>query len=145
MKPPSQLHSQIPSRLPGQAGIGLPAAIFVITLLAAIAVAINQLVNQNAQTYEAEINLTRAFYVAESGAGFGMNTIYPPEEFPAYGTTAECVAGPRTYNFIVDGINNCTARVSCTLVTISGRRYATVESEGSCGGVVRTVQVQTVY
>ena len=128
-----------------QAGIGIPAAIFVITLLAIIAVAVNQLVGQNAQVYEEELNLTRAFYAAETGAGFAMNTIYPPEEYPAYATTAECAAGPRVYNLSVDGINSCSASVACTLVTISGSNYATVESEGTCGDVTRTIQVRTVY
>ena len=55
-----------------QAGIGLPAAIFVITIMAVIAIGINQLISQNAQTFEEEINLIRAFYAAESGAGFAM-------------------------------------------------------------------------
>lgn len=128
-----------------QVGIGLPAAIFIVTLMIAIAVAINQLLSQNAQTFEEEINLTRAFYAAESGAGIGMNTIYPPEEYPAYGTTAECAAGPRTYTFIVDGVNQCTAEVTCTQVTISGTNYATVESTGTCDDVERKIQVRTVY
>ncbi|MEQ8315140.1 MAG: hypothetical protein RL839_06730 [Gammaproteobacteria bacterium] len=128
-----------------QRGIGLPAAIFVVTLMIAIAAGINQLLNQNAQTFEEEINLTRAFYAAESGAGIGMNTIYPPEEYPAYGTTAECAAGPRVYNFISEGLNQCSASVTCTQVTISGTNYATVESTGSCGDVERTIQVRTVY
>jgi MSHA biogenesis protein MshP len=128
-----------------QYGIGLPAAIFIITLLAVIAVAVNQLVSQNAQVYEEEINLTRAFYAAETGAGFAMNTIFPPEEYSGYATTAECAAGPRTYNLSVDGLNNCTAEVTCTLVTISGTNYATVESEGTCGDVERTIQVRTAY
>lgn len=113
--------------------------------MAVIAVAINQLVNQNAQTFEEEINLTRAFYAAESGAGFAMNTIFPPEEYPTYGTTAECAAGPRVYNFAVDGLQGCSASVTCTPITISGTVYATIESEGSCGDVERTIQVRTVY
>lgn len=128
-----------------QQGIGLPAAIFVITLMTLIAVAINQLVNQNAQTFVEEINLTRAFYAAESGAGFAMNTIFPPEEYSAYGTTAECAAGPRVYNFIVDGLSQCSASVTCTPIVISGTTYATIESEGSCGDVVRAIQVRTVF
>lgn len=128
-----------------ESGIGLPAAIFVITAMAIIAVAINQLVTQNAQTYQEEINLTRAFYAAESGAGIAMNTIFPPEEYSAYATTAECAAGPRVYNFSADGLNQCSASVTCTAVTISGTNYATVESEGSCGDVARTIQVRTVY
>ena len=56
-----------------QRGIGLPAAIFIIVLMAGIAVAINQLLSQNAQTFEEEINLTRAFYAAESGAGIAID------------------------------------------------------------------------
>jgi len=126
-------------------GIGLPAAIFVITVMALIAVAVNQLVSQNTQTFEEEVNLTHAFYAAESGAGFAMNTIYPPEEYSAYATTAECAAGPRVYNFTVDGLNQCSASVTCTAIVISGTTYATIESSGTCGDVERTIQVRTVY
>lgn len=120
----------------------MPAAIFVITILAVIVVAINALVSQNAQTFEEEINLTRSFYAAESGAGFAMNRIFLPEEYPAYASAA-CANG--TYNLSVDGLNQCTATVTCTLVTISGTNYATIESEGTCGDVARTIQVRTVY
>lgn len=128
-----------------QMGIGLPAAIFVITLMAVLAVAINVLVSQNAQTFEEEVNLTRAFYAAESGAGFAMNTIFPPEEYSTYATTSECVAGPRVYNFTVAGLNNCSASVTCEPLLVGGRNYATIRSEGSCGDVTRIIQVRTVY
>jgi len=130
-------------------GIGLAGAIFVITVLALLAVVINDLVAQNAQTYQEEINLTRAFYAAESGAGIGMNTIFPPEEYPQYssgvGSNAECAAGPRVYTFRADGLNNCTASVTCTFVTVSAVNYATVESAGVCGDVERTIRVRTSY
>lgn len=128
-----------------QSGIGLPGAIFVITLMAVIAVAVNQLLSQNAQTFEEELNLTRAFYAAESGAGFVMNTVFPPEEYPGYSTTSECVSTERDYDFIVPGLNQCSATVTCTPVTISGVNYATIISEGTCGDVERTVQIRTVY
>jgi MSHA biogenesis protein MshP len=133
------------SRLCKQRGLGLPAAIFIITVLALIAAAVNLLVEQNAQTYAEEINLTRAFYAAESGAGIAMNTIYPPEEYPAYGTTAECAAGPRTYELQIEGLLNCSVEVSCDLITHSGGSYATITSTGSCGDVQRTIRVRTVY
>lgn len=113
--------------------------------MAVIAVAVNQLLSQNAQTFEEEVNLTRAFYAAESGAGFVMNTVFPPEEYPGYGTTAECVTTPRIYNFIVDGLNQCSATVTCTPLLIGTTNYATIQSEGSCGDVERTVQIRTVY
>ena len=128
-----------------QSGIGLPAAIFVITLMAVIAVAVNQLVSQNAQTFEEELNLTRAFYAAESGAGFVMNTVFPPEEYSAYAPNAECIDIDRVYNFTVDGLNQCSATVRCTPVLIGATTYATIQSKGSCGDVERTVQIRTVY
>jgi len=127
-----------------QRGIGIPAALFVITLLAILAVAVNSLVGQNADRYQEEVSLSRAFYAAESGAGFALNSIFPPEEFPQYNGTAECAAGPREYEFTVEGLNECTASVSCTTdATVSGVDYFTIKSEASCDGVTRTVQVRT--
>ena len=129
---------------PVQRGIGIPAALFVITLLAIISVAINLLQEQNAEIYEEEINLTRAFYAAESGASFAMNSIFPPEEFPQYNVNAECAVGPREYAFTIPGLNECTASVTCSIdATVSSVKYYTITSEGTCNGVTRTVQVRS--
>ncbi len=133
-----------------QKGIGIPAALFVITLMAILAVGINLLVSENADTFEEEIRLTRAFYAAESGAGFGMNALFPPDEFPRYQreatNTAVCAAGPRTYNFIVEGLNQCSASVSCALdTTVDDVEYYTITSTGTCGDVSRTVQVRSSF
>ena len=127
-----------------QQGIGLAAAIFVITIMAAIAAAVYQLVDQNAQSYNEEMELARAFYAAESGAGFAMNTIFPPEEYPGYTNTSRCVASV-TYNFEADGLNQCSAEVTCTSLSNGGNTYATIQSKGKCGDVERTVQIRTVY
>ncbi len=127
-----------------QRGIGIPAAMFVITLMALLAAAINLLVGQNAEVFEEEISLTRAYYAAESGAGFAINSLFPPEEFPGYSGNAECAAGPRVYQFTVEGLNACTASVTCsTDATVSGVDYYTVRSTGTCDNVSRTVQVRT--
>ncbi len=127
-----------------QRGIGIPAAIFVITLMALLAAAINLLVGQNAEVFEEEISLTRAFYAAESGAGFAMNSLFPAEEFPSYGVNAECAAGPRLYEFTVEGLSVCTASVTCaTDATVSGVEYYTIRSTGTCDDVSRTVQIRT--
>lgn len=127
-----------------QNGVGLPAAIFVITLLALIAFALNELANQNALTFEEEINLTRAFYAAESGAGFAMNILYPPEEYPGYASNATCAAST-TFNFIVEGVNQCSAVATCNEITVGSRNYATIKSTGTCNSVERIVQVRTSY
>jgi MSHA biogenesis protein MshP len=127
-----------------QKGVGLAAAIFIITVMAAIAAAVFNLVQQNAQTFAEEVNLTRAFYAAESGAGFMMNTVFPPEEYPGYTNSPRCGI-TRTYRFVVDGLNQCEAEVSCSVIDNAGSNYATIQSKGSCGDVIRTVQVRTVY
>lgn len=131
-----------------QKGLGLPAAIFVIVIMALLSIAVNLLVQQNAQSFEEEINLTRAFYAAESGAGFAMNRIFPPEEYPTY-TNGNCPNTPAdVYNFTQDGLNQCSAAVTCESVTIppvTGTTYATITSVGTCGDVVRTVQIRTVF
>ena len=133
------------AKFPRQSGIGLPAAIFVITLMAVIAVAVNQLLSQNAQTFEEELNFTRAFYAAESGIGFAMNTIFPPEEYSGY-PGGVCEATERVYDFTVAGLNQCSATVSCNgVTTASGKTYATILSEGVCGDVGRTIRVGTSY
>lgn len=132
-----------------QRGIGLPAAIFVITLMVSISVAIQLLVSQNARQFEEEIQLTRAFYAAESGANFAMNALFPPAEFPLYNVTAICpnnVGSPRIYEFEADGLRSCSAEVSCvTDATVDGVNYYTITSKGICGDVSRTVQVRSSF
>lgn len=127
-----------------QRGIGIPAALFVITLLSLLAVGVNLLLEQNAEVYDEEISLTRAFYAAESGAGFALNSIFPPNEFPQYNVNSECAAGPREYAFTVPGLRECSAAVSCSVdASISGVDYYTIVSVGTCDGVTRTVQIRT--
>lgn len=129
----------------GQKGIGLPAAIFIITIMALIAAAVTQIVSQNAQTYSEAVSLSRAFYAAESGAGFAMNTIFPPEDYNTgyTGTLNRCPTEDTIYNFVTAGLNQCKATVSCTLV--AGTTHATIQSTGECDDVERTVQIRTVY
>jgi MSHA biogenesis protein MshP len=121
----------------------------VITLMVSISVAIQLLVSQNASQFEEETLLTRAFYAAESGAGFGMNALFPPDEFPQYNGDAICPensASPRIYEFDADGLRNCSAEVSCvTDATVDGTDYYTITSEGICDDISRTVQIRTSF
>lgn len=126
-----------------QQGIGLAAAIFVITLMGVMALGINLIVTRNSESFVEEASLTRAFYAAESGAGFAMNAIYPPEEYPTYGGS-NC-ASSETYTFTVDGLVNCIAVVECSNKTYSGVNYMTIESTGTCNDVSRTIQVRTSF
>ena len=51
-----------------QTGIGLPVAIFIITIMGLIAAAVNQMGETSSQVYIQNVLSTRAFYAAESGA-----------------------------------------------------------------------------
>lgn len=127
-----------------QKGIGLPAAIFVITLMAGIAVAVNLLVSQNADGLNEEVRLTRAFYAAESGAGFAMHLMFPPQDFPDYSTAAVCPTVARSYDFTLEGLGACSVEIDCvTDATVDSVNYYTITSTGTCGDISRTVQVRT--
>lgn len=130
--------------LASQKGIGLPAAIFVITLMAVIAVAVNLLVSQNADSLDEEVRLTRAFYAAESGAGFAMHLMFPPQDFPNYTSAAVCPTVARTYEFTMEGLGSCSVDISCVIdATVDSVNYYTLTSVGQCGDISRTVQVRT--
>ncbi len=129
-----------------QQGLGLPAAIFVITLLSVIVVGVNYLVSGNSRSFQNEINLTRAFFAAESGAGFALNGIYPPEDYSGYSApTCAGEGSPVTYEFENDGLGYCSAEVFCAAVTVGGDDYLTIQSTGTCDEVSRTVQVRTAF
>ncbi|MDO8907117.1 MAG: hypothetical protein Q7W55_01315 [Pseudohongiella sp.] len=129
-----------------QKGVGLPAAIFVITLLSAIAGGISLLVSQNAETFEEEVMLTRAFYAAESGAGLALGVLFPTGSFPEYQARDACSTQPWQYEFSVDGLAQCKAEVSCALdATVDESDYFTLTSVGRCDNISRTVQVRTAY
>lgn len=120
-----------------QHGLSLATALFVITVMALLAVMIFQLVRSNAETTGEEVLLIRSFYAAESGWQAGLNVVFPPA-----GGAPSCPATDPSYTFDEEGLENCTAEVTCTSVTVSGTEYFTLASTGTCEGVSRTVQVR---
>ena len=139
-----RLHGFLARPLPDdQRGLGLATALFVITVMALLAVLINQLIKSNAQTTETEINLIRAFYAAQSGVEYGLNRAFPPD-----GSATQC---PTVTNMTTtftpptltaDGLNQCTMQVDCNTVIVSAATYYTITSRGSCGDITRAVQVR---
>lgn len=128
-----------------QNGLGLATAIFVITVMALLAVLINQLVQNNAETTAEELQLIRSFYAAESGVQFGMNDVFPPDGVASDFSASRCdgAGSPINYPaFAVDGMNACTASVTCAPLSVSAVTYYTITSTGSCGDVSRTIQVR---
>lgn len=124
-------------RLQRQSGLSLATALFVITVMAFLAAAIFQIVRSNSESTQEEILLVRSFYAAQSGVQFGMNEVFPPD-----GSAANCPASFPQYEMEEEGLNVCTADVSCSSLAVGGNTYYTLMSKGTCGGVSRTVQVR---
>lgn len=113
-----------------QQGIGLPVALFVITVLALIVVALTDLEESSGISFGLDVNSMRAFYAAESGAQADMANI-----FPAGGTVANCSSATSTIGFPshAPGLSGCSATVERSCVTVDSVRYFSLTSTGSCG------------
>jgi MSHA biogenesis protein MshP len=125
-----------------QAGIGLPAAIFLIVVMMLIVGSINQLNELNAQAYGREWLSQRAFYAAESGAQaaavFVLNT---NQVMPACNNAFIANQALNT-----PGFGNCIINVECSSQVVSLQTYTTLTSIGQCGTgpdqATRIVQVR---
>lgn len=120
-------------------GMSLATALFVITVMAMLAVMIFQLVSNNAETTQEEILLTRSFYAAETGVQFGLNRVFPPD---GGATTCAVFTTYPEYALSEEGLEACTANVTCAPLEVNDTTYYTITSRGTCGAVSRTVQVR---
>lgn len=119
-----------------QSGLGLPVAIFIITIMSIIAVAINRINEASSQSYSQNVLSTRSFYAAESGAQLRAEVVL---------RTLPCSCGVNaTYNFSVSGLNACRAVTSCDEFVANGDTFCTVTSIGSCDNInaQRTIEVR---
>jgi MSHA biogenesis protein MshP len=119
-----------------QSGLGLPVAIFIITIMSIIAVAVNRLNEAGGQTYSQNLLSTRSFYAAESGAQLRAHTVL---------SAVPCTCGTNTtYNFTVVGLNSCRAVTSCDDFVANGETFCTITSIGSCDNInaQRTIEVR---
>ncbi|PIE44080.1 MAG: hypothetical protein CSA50_02110 [Gammaproteobacteria bacterium] len=109
-------------------GLGLPVALFVITVMAFIALAINKLGSTGAKSVSVNLLSARAFYAAESGIDImlAINGGNPPACSVA-GTTIDITN-------MAAGLARCRARVTCT--TTSPATTYLLQSTGSCGSGV---------
>jgi MSHA biogenesis protein MshP len=106
-----------------QQGIGLPATIFIIVILAMIVLAMSDLNESSSRAFVQDYQSQRAFYAAESGAQVALNRIFQPG--------GSCGASP--INFTSNGLTNCRADLVCTRDDVGLVTYHTVTSTGTCG------------
>ena len=126
-----------------QAGIGLPATVFLITILAAIVVAMSDLTEQSSLGFGQNYHSMQAFYAAESGAQVAVNRVL-------VGGAAACVDPMAPIDFDAGGdnpgLNNCEAVLACTKDSVATIEYYTITSTATCGSGFeqsqRSVQVR---
>lgn len=109
-------------------GFGLPAAIFVITVLAMIVAAITSLSESSSVAFGQDINSIKAFYAAESGAEIGL-----ARKFSVTGVSTGCIVGIYSNNSGLTGLNGCSVTVDCSSVPVDGIDYYTLTSTATCG------------
>lgn len=112
-----------------QKGLGLPATIFVITVLAFVVVTMGNLSESSAKGFGHDYHSIRAFYAAESGAQVALNRLF-------VGAVA-CNASIADIDFDSGGdnpgLNDCETALSCAQVTVDSIDYFTVTSTATCG------------
>ncbi|TDT36991.1 MSHA biogenesis protein MshP [Halospina denitrificans] len=118
-----------------QRGVGLPLAIFLITVMALIVATIAQLQQTTGEMEGLDIQSGRAYYAAESGAQLGMT-------FQDEGEG--CGFSQQTFNGFQQGIEGCEATVTCQELGGADPMFE-IESVGECGSgqdrARRTVEV----
>ena len=107
-----------------QAGMGIIGAIFLITVVAVLAVAITRTVRTSGEAFALEVMSSRAFLAAESGAQLAVREIYPASG------AGVCADAARPLDQI--GLRQCTANTQCRVQVTNGVSYYTVESAGRC-------------
>ncbi len=119
-----------------QSGLSLPVALFIITIMSIIAVAVNRMNEASSQSYSQNILSSRAFYAAESGAQLRAHAVL---------STTPCNCGVDVdFAFSVVGLNSCSANTSCDQFIGNGDTFCTITSIGSCDNTnaQRTIEVR---
>lgn len=124
-----------------QSGFLMPVAVFILVAMGLFAVTISRNSTQTGIATVQEGISTQAFFAAESGAQAAMSAVFYSAAGPTRSTadaacTALNVSAEPEISFSVDGLNNCSATLSCTRTTDPGdtRSFYRIQSVGACGG-----------
>jgi len=107
-----------------QRGLGLIGAIFFITLVALLTVALTRSVATSARAGSIDIQRMQALLAAETGAQLGAHAALPPTG------ASQCVSRM----VALDGFNlpGCQASISCRVEVVSAVNYYSIQSDGQC-------------
>ncbi len=122
-----------------QRGVGLPAALFVIVILAMVVLAMAELQVSSGRSLGFQVLSTRALYATESGVQLAAHRIITA------GGNCGTVTGSQTFDG-VEGLSGCQVTLACSQVAVAGVDYFRLTATGNCGigveAASRIVEVQ---
>ena len=119
-----------------QAGFSMPVVVFVLVVMALLAVAITQLGSRSNIAVAREELATRALFAAESGAQWAASRLLfnaLGEADKTFSDTACIAANGQLLNFTEDGLKSCSATISCKDNSLGSKGFYTLSIEGQCG------------
>lgn len=140
----------------GQAGFSLPIAVFILVIMALLAVGIAQLSSRSNLSATHEELSNRAFYAAESGAQWAMSTLFFDPGGSANRSFSDSACDSLGAPPVISGtlgLSGCTLTVTCVCQGLANctdqvagaANYYTVRSTGTCGSGqvqgIRTIEV----
>ena len=111
-----------------QQGSSLVIAIFIIVVMALLGATLLKMVMTNEEDYAYEVLGTRAYNAAQTGLQWKLQQIFPLNTNPNVGACTDDGLALTT----VEGLNQCSAIVTCTAITHDSVNYFTVTSVGQC-------------
>jgi MSHA biogenesis protein MshP len=125
-----------------QKGIGLPATVFLIVIVALIVLALAELNTKSNIGFGQDFYSVKAFYAAESGAQIALNRVFVGGQV--------CSNTPTDIDFDSGGdnpgLNDCVATLVCDEALVAGVNYLTFTITAICGAgieqAMRSVQVR---
>jgi len=115
-----------------QRGIGLIAAVFLIVVVASLAVGVASLVRSGSASYAQDVLAYKAFLAAESGAQLALNRLYAPV---GAGSCANRVIALDSV-----GLKACIATTTCAAMTVNGAQHYDIDSAGRCGAATEAAE-----
>ena len=121
-----------------QRGFLMPLAIFLLVVMGLFAITIARTTGQTAVATTQEAISVASFYAAESAAQFAMNQLFYDTGAVISRATvdANCVVvNGGTLNFSPNGLNGCSALMSCTrdVDAANTTSYYRIQSQATCG------------
>lgn len=131
-------------RAAGERGFLIPLAAFILVVISLLAAQMMRTSSQVSLAGTQEAISTQAFYAAESGAQAAMSVLFSSNANRA-AVDVNCT-NVQSQTFSVDGLDNCSATVTCACVDENNNvcnlaasySFYSIESVATCGSAAVT-------